>query len=77
MNTVSAYTDHVEASLRAADRYSSKCPKNLLQMEGMSGKKTRHFTIIYVQCQIHVILKLVHTAGVPFVLLFAATLSSA
>lgn len=43
MNTVSMFSEHIETSIRAADRYSSKCTKGLLQMEGMSGKKTRHF----------------------------------
>lgn len=37
------YIDHVESALRTADKYYSKCTGDILRMEGMSGKKTRHF----------------------------------
>lgn len=34
---------HVEQCLRRADNYDSKISNEVLRMEGMSGKKTRHF----------------------------------
>jgi hypothetical protein len=37
------YSEHIEASLENANRYISKCPTSILEMDGMSGKKTRHF----------------------------------
>lgn len=43
MDKVSVYRTHIENCIRNADKYSSKCPRTILAMSGMSGKKTRHF----------------------------------
>lgn len=43
MNLVDLYRTRIEQALERADRYDSKCSRALLRMEGMSGKKTRHF----------------------------------
>lgn len=43
MNLIDLYRTRIEYALQRADRYDSKCSRALLQMEGMSGKKTRHF----------------------------------
>jgi hypothetical protein len=42
MSIESVYKNHIDHAIQCADRYSSKCRRDLLDIEGMSGKKTRH-----------------------------------
>jgi len=41
--TTDIYIKHIEKSLENAELYISKITKELLELDGMSGKKTRHF----------------------------------
>ena len=40
---IAAYIKHVEKATEDAQKESSKCSKDILNLDGMSGKMTRHF----------------------------------
>ena len=42
MTLESLYAKHIDHCIQNADKYSSKCKKSILDIDGMSGKKTRH-----------------------------------
>ena len=41
------YKTLIETAFENAENYNSKITDDIIQMEGMSGTKTRHFIIIY------------------------------
>jgi len=40
---IDGYKEHIVDSFKKAEEYSSKINSDILELEGMSGKKTRHF----------------------------------
>ena len=43
MDRIELYKNHLEKSFENAEKYFSKITDEIINMEGMSGKKTRHF----------------------------------
>ena len=43
MQLVSEIKEHIETAFENAEKYESKISQEILNIDGMSGKKTRHF----------------------------------